>query len=335
MTNEKEQRRKKIGAVVVEQGYISKEGLKKIIHQQVKEVLYSVFLWETGEFEYRDTPINVEGKLSTRLNTMAIVLDASRRIDEWSILRKQLTNENLVFKLAERRMDKDEIKLNKNEWRILSLIDGNRTIGEVVSESGYDEFAAYKILYSLMLSGLIEKSKEARGKKAGGMLYTDVISVYYDIFQGIQKDLKAELGQKAFSIFDECRNALIPKQEKLLQNFDLTQDVESNIRYFSDAMKAFKDPEKGRVFLVDCLSTLLQLVLQKEVDLLGIQMTNKTLEEINQILSYVREYQEESSETMKVVYEIETIIEKVAQGLDLKKGSQGKSGGVFSIFGKK
>ena len=85
---------------------------------------------------------------------------------------------------------KREVKLNNHEWRILSLVDGNRTVREVTVESGYDEFTAHKSLCSLKLSGLLEEVEP--GKEVGALTgdYETITSIYTDIFQVIHEDLR-------------------------------------------------------------------------------------------------------------------------------------------------
>lgn len=41
---------KKIGKVLVEQGLISQELLESLLHRQIEQTLFSLFLWEQGEF---------------------------------------------------------------------------------------------------------------------------------------------------------------------------------------------------------------------------------------------------------------------------------------------
>ncbi|MBW1744530.1 MAG: DUF4388 domain-containing protein, partial [Deltaproteobacteria bacterium] len=145
-------KKQKLGRVLLEEGAISKEKLKEILRYQITEIVSSLFLWETGQFQYRDVSFSVEGELLPQMNTMALLLQASRRIDEWSVIRKQITSDELIFKLSGKTPQKKEITLNKKEWRILALIDGSRTVKDVVEESGLGDFAAHKIVHSLMLS---------------------------------------------------------------------------------------------------------------------------------------------------------------------------------------
>ena len=155
-----EERNQQLGRVLVEQGYISRSSLKDFLSLQAEEILYDLFLWEAGDFEYTDIPIDVTGKLFIPLNPMGIIMEASRRIDEWSIIKRKIPSEELIFKISEKIGYTKKNKLTKNERRILSLMDGSRTVKQVINDSDYVEFATYKIIYSLKMSGFIEKTWE-------------------------------------------------------------------------------------------------------------------------------------------------------------------------------
>ena len=147
----------KLGAFLVKEGHMSKETLKKILRDQVEEILCSLFFWDSGEFEYKDVPLSVDQGLATEMNPVEIVLEASRRIDEWSVITKDIPSDT-SFKITLGLHDQKGMKLSQKETHILSMIDGKRNVREIIEVSGYDEFTAYKILYSLVASGIIEKT---------------------------------------------------------------------------------------------------------------------------------------------------------------------------------
>lgn len=148
----------KLGAFLVKAGHMSKETLKKILRDQVEEIVCSIFFWDSGEFEYKDVSLSVEPSLVSEINPMEIVLEASRRIDEWSIIRKDIPSDKVIFRMSSKAQDQKQFKLNQKERDILSIIDGKKNIRGIMDESGYDEFMGYKILYSMMTSGIIEKT---------------------------------------------------------------------------------------------------------------------------------------------------------------------------------
>jgi DNA-binding MarR family transcriptional regulator len=149
-----------LGKTLVQQGYISLENLNAFLLKQAENTIYNVFLWTEGEFEYRDQGLNLKGVVGNKLNTMNLLLEASRRIDEIEIFKKQIPDEGGILRMAGNTdQDEGDIKLNPDEWRTLSLIDGRSTVRQIIDKSGFDDFTAYKHLNSLIASGRVEVSQ--------------------------------------------------------------------------------------------------------------------------------------------------------------------------------
>ena len=303
-----EEKNQQLGRFLVEQGYISRSSLKDFLHLQAEEILYDIFLWEAGDFEYTDTPINIKEKLFIPLNPMGIIMEASRRIDEQSIIKREIPGEQLIFKISQKMGETEKLKLTKNERRILSLMDGNRTVKQVINDSGYAEPATYKIIYSLKMTGFIEKTWK---EESDVVNFIDIINIFNNIFQIVYKTLKLELGTMVFTIFAECKAQLSPEQRDLLQYFDVGIDAASNRQALLEVINKFQDRQQGRILLIESFNTLLQNIISKETEILGSQITRRTLDEIEQILSYVKEYQRDSIEKIRTVHEIETFLEEL------------------------
>ena len=148
--------KKALGKILLEKGVLTRQKLQKFIHLQIEHLLFNLFMWDKVEFEYNDTALNLKGMIVAKINVVSLLLEASRRIDEISILKRYIPSDMLVFRTTAKAGDKDEIKLALSESKILALVNGQRTIRQVIRDSGFDEYAAYKILYSLLSSGLIE-----------------------------------------------------------------------------------------------------------------------------------------------------------------------------------
>jgi len=314
------ERNQQLGRFLVEQGYISRSSLKDFLHLQAEEILYDIFLWEAGDFEYADTPLNVKGKLFIPLNPLGIIMEASRRIDERSIITREIPGDQLIFTISQKMGDTEKLKLTKNERRILSLIDGSRTVKQVINDSGYAEFATYKIIYSLKMSGFIEKAWK---EESDVVNFIDIINIFNNIFQIVYKTLKRELGTMVFTIFAEGKAHLSPEQQDLLQYFDVGIDAASNRQALLEVINESQDRQQGRILLIQSFNALLQNILHKEAEILGAKITRGTLHEIEQILSYIKEYQRDSIEKIRTVHEIETFLEELLHKTQNKKKAKG------------
>tara|TARA_B100000614_G_C14518083_1_gene481451 strand:- start:434 stop:1150 length:717 start_codon:yes stop_codon:yes gene_type:complete len=144
-----------LGKILVDKGYISLDKVEKYNTWQVETVLYNLFFYQNGKFDYNDEELNLQGMIVARLNPMKLIMEASRRIDELSVLKKSIPSQGLVYKMSGTVPGNDGINLDASEWRVLSRVDGLRTVRQVIDQSGYDEFTVYKILFSLISSGVI------------------------------------------------------------------------------------------------------------------------------------------------------------------------------------
>ncbi len=151
--------KKALGKILLDKGYITRSQFNTLILKQAENTLYNVFLWKDGEFEYTDTKLNLNRIVVHKIDTMALLLEATRRIDEISVLKKQIPDEDLILKISGKIQDNKEIKLNPTEWRILSMLDGTTNIRKILDDSGLDDFAGYQILNALISSGKVEVCK--------------------------------------------------------------------------------------------------------------------------------------------------------------------------------
>ncbi|MBW1644248.1 MAG: DUF4388 domain-containing protein, partial [Deltaproteobacteria bacterium] len=139
-----------------EKGYLTSVELKQIIGEQIEQIVFSLLIWEKGDFEFKESDTPHKGVDLAPINILNLIEDASQRIEEMTVLLKQIPNEKIIFKMADDVSDAGEIKLNANEWRILALVNGQRSVRQLVTDSGYEEFEVYKVLSSLLATGHIQ-----------------------------------------------------------------------------------------------------------------------------------------------------------------------------------
>ncbi len=154
----------KLGKVLVENNHITTEDLEKFLNKQTEEIMFDLFMWEKGTYEFKKSEFDTDKQVVTKIDVLGIFIEASRRVDEISLIKSSIPHESMVL-IKNTAISID--KLNEEEKSVLELINGKRTIREVVIESGYDKHSANKIIYSLISSGFTEISKEKQGLETG------------------------------------------------------------------------------------------------------------------------------------------------------------------------
>lgn len=321
-----------LGKILVEKGYISMDTLKKYNTKQVETILYNLLFWKKGRFEYKDAKLNLKGMIVTQLNPMKLILEASRRIDELSVLKNFIPSDKLVFQMSGKVQDKEEIKLNANEWRILSLIDGTRSVRQIIVESGYDEFAVYKIFFSVISSGLIEQKEEiSLGDSSGKDDYSAILTVFHDILKSIKKNISDELGDRSYSLFEEVKSNLPIEYNEIFNQYHPENHKNANLQAVTEVLSRDDILENSKEFLITGFVTYSKLVLQKVGDILGSQPLVPILEDIDKVLGYVKKYQAGSTEKDTIVNEMKNILIEISKEFKISKKGNSK-GGFFSFF---
>jgi len=302
-----------LGSYLVEKGYISRETLIRFVSIQVEQILYEPFLWKKGIFEYKSAGFNLDGMVAVNLNVMKIILEGSRRIDEMPILKKLIPSDRLIFK-ASTKGGPGTLNLNSNEWRILSLNDGVRTVREVIQMSGYDEFAVYRLLNSLNAAGLIEKLEKALPVKKEEITdqnddYAGIIAMYNDILHVIGKNLEPVLAEKTFVFLEECKPAASTLQKNLFNNFDTRKSASNNIKNIIRCMQGFNEFEEGYQFLINSFNEFCLNLLNKLEGVLDKKMTQNLVIEIKSVLIDAKKYQMGGKQNKKrVIKDIHTTL---------------------------
>ncbi|MFC1591868.1 DUF4388 domain-containing protein [Thermodesulfobacteriota bacterium] len=85
-----QKKKQTLGKTMVEEKHITVEKLKKFMQQKVLHTLYHLFTWPKGNFEFEEKTLSLEGHVIVNLNTLELILEASRRADERSLRKSQL-----------------------------------------------------------------------------------------------------------------------------------------------------------------------------------------------------------------------------------------------------
>jgi hypothetical protein len=281
--------KKALGKILLDKGILTPKNLQEIIHQQIEYMIFNLFLWDRGEFEYNDAVLNLKGMVFAKINVVSLLLEASRRIDEISILKKHIPNDMLIYRITGKVSDKDEITLNSAELKILGLVDGRRSIRQVMQDGGLDEYAAYKILYSLLSSGLIEpietQPEKATLEPTGESKdYSAIIVSYNNVLQLLFRSLESELGKQAFAIFDESKQVAASQPYDIFRNFLPKNTVDTNTQEISQEIAPINNYEDACQILIQSFNEFVLNILTKASDNLGPKITQQTIQEIDALL---------------------------------------------------
>ncbi|MCJ7508749.1 MAG: DUF4388 domain-containing protein [candidate division Zixibacteria bacterium] len=273
---------KKLGRVLVEMRLFNEEDITECLRLQIEEIVYSLFGWDSGEFVFYDGEAPPKDQSTTQLNTMNVIMEGTRRIDEWIEIQKLLPDGDTILKLvAHPNLANDSVKFTPEEYRTFLLINGERTLPEIVELSPYGEFITSKAIYKFIVSGLVEKGKKRAPKKSekeeDEVLLALLSTIFSTCFSLIDQELADKVGQGKDKILEKSLGS-----EKIyhpLLGEILSSPAEVDMENFNKV--AFKLPDKLRFcHLFNSLNSLLASYLETCSLVLGKNITRKLISEL-------------------------------------------------------
>ena len=159
----------RLGEVLVELGSLTQETLEEYISVQIHEAVYMIFQWSEGTFEFEPDVMPDEGIFRVSISIDALLMEGARRVDEWSVVEKKITSMDLIFSLERNPLEDEGLDLTEDQRRIIPLIDGERSVTDLVEESGLAEFDTGKALYGLIQAGFaVQVGRRVREDEAKG-----------------------------------------------------------------------------------------------------------------------------------------------------------------------
>ncbi len=143
---------KRLGEVLVTGNFLSQKDLQLYIRIQIEEAIYHLFTWSRGNFFFEADELP-EADILVSISPDSLLLEAARRVDEWSQIEKKIPSLDLVFEVEIERLSSSEVDLTPEQETIARLFDGTRSVLDVVDVLGIDEFDVGRALYGLIQAG--------------------------------------------------------------------------------------------------------------------------------------------------------------------------------------
>jgi len=142
----------RLGDLLIEQQFITRDDLKKFVRMQIEEAIYHLFTWSRGSFFF-EADERPDADILVLINPDSLLLEAARRVDEWSVIEKKIPSLDLVFEVERSRVMESYGELTPEQQRIVALLDGSHSVQEIADETGMSEFDIGKALYGFIQAG--------------------------------------------------------------------------------------------------------------------------------------------------------------------------------------
>ncbi|MBP1713241.1 MAG: transcriptional regulator [Deltaproteobacteria bacterium] len=156
---------------------VRNEDLGAVLRLLISETVYGLFKWTGGEFRFEAREVISDPHLLEPINAEFLLLDVLRMVDEWPLLADRIPTSQMVLRkvneMATLEMLAGSAWADKRTFQmevIYELINGQRTISDIIDQSFVGEFETCKNLITMMDAGMIEPVgiNPVRDRRNGG-----------------------------------------------------------------------------------------------------------------------------------------------------------------------
>jgi curved DNA-binding protein CbpA len=252
---------KSLGKVLVELGYLKPKELIEAVKNQAEEIILSLFRWEDGQITFIEGPLTDEA-ITLKLSAASLIFRGIKRINKPEYFKNICpTMDTILYYSIEPLNLFQDINLSEADRYILSLIDGNLTIKDILSISSQDNFQTMKILCALISTRMIEiKGKGILEDKSIVEIIKEpkigvdsaFVNKVEDLYKKYQSmDYYSILGIEKWATLNKIRKAYYktakeyhPDKHFHLESETIRKKLSAIFSYISDAYKTLSDPEE-------------------------------------------------------------------------------------------
>jgi hypothetical protein len=152
-----------VARAVQQAGAIDEGVLHDMVSEHIVDTVFDLLRWSDGEFAFAVDESNPDDVGVSR-QVDEVVAEARRRLESWGTVAATIPSPQTVLSLA--TTPPDDPQLSRDEWALLALIDGQRTVGEVVALCGRGDYNVVSALADLVNRGLLRAGDGEDGVQA-------------------------------------------------------------------------------------------------------------------------------------------------------------------------
>lgn len=207
------EKKKKIGTILLDLGFLTKDQLKLALQFQVKKIVLDIFTWSRGSYLIKEKKITESAEVSISINTLTLIMEAIREIKDTTRIKRFLPRDDVPLELAENIENLEHFfDFTEGERQILKMVDGTRTFSDLTNMFKIGRMNIFGFFYGLYAMKLVH------------IVHREKVPVY-----------TSDRGVEEATLFEEERHL----EEDLTLNFD---EPEQEIPVFEEKPLFETDP---------------------------------------------------------------------------------------------
>ncbi|MGI8753972.1 MAG: DUF4388 domain-containing protein [Acidimicrobiales bacterium] len=136
------------------------------VRNRLEEICFEMLDADRGSFEFQPgKPTALPG--AVRLKVETVLTRARKRLEEWRVLADRVPSLEVQPRLVA-DLDASEVTLDKQRWKMLTVVDGRRNLRTIGRALNLSDFDVCRILVDLLDAGVVELDGAAAVLAASG-----------------------------------------------------------------------------------------------------------------------------------------------------------------------
>lgn len=141
---------------LLDQELVEPTVLSRECRSLIEEVVCVLFTWNAGTFAFEPQSSPTE-PLIVALPADSLLMEAARRVDEWTQIEKKIPSLDLIFEIDGLRLQQSGVTLTGEQSVVAQWLDGTHDVAAIVERSGLGEFVVGKAVYGLVTAGFAQR----------------------------------------------------------------------------------------------------------------------------------------------------------------------------------
>jgi uncharacterized protein DUF4388 len=155
---ERQKSNKRYGVLLIERGVLSPGEIHRAVRKQIEAIVWSLFYWQDGAVIFSIGDFREPDAVKILIPMRQVILQGIKRAPNAKALVARLGRKETVFEPCYRIEDLIELALDAEEYRLLNLVDGRRTLFEVCTQGPCGAAENGKMMYAFQVLQLIRTS---------------------------------------------------------------------------------------------------------------------------------------------------------------------------------
>ncbi|MEO7793444.1 MAG: DUF4388 domain-containing protein [Thermoanaerobaculia bacterium] len=161
---------RRLGELLIELGTLAPSQVFQAIREQVESIVWSLFAWEEGHVSFKIGALDTSGMVRIQIPLRQVVVQGVKRAANAKSLVTRMGGKETLFCPSYKAEELIDIALDADEYKLLSLVDGKRTLYALATKGPLAPQENARLLYAYTVLQLIRTAGAADPVAAPGVI---------------------------------------------------------------------------------------------------------------------------------------------------------------------